>query len=386
MKKFKGLFAAAALIAAVLVPTTSSSAALVAPKTAWSACSEIKVTYCVESVSVQMLGGLTETLTYTPATAQDPKKSSEHAGYWTSETWAENHLTAGYDGLAVKIAPANAYVPHLYMDVIPVKFDGTKVTTAYQEGSDSAAVDLLLDETITFKANYGEILPGINIGQGMNINVADDGKSFTISGNPVSVSFSENTNNYLTGDSIADSTSNSLSVFMVIENDDMGMGVEGLTGKMSVTTNAPDTSTPTWNASTGEMTWIARAPHFKSDGETINDGFYRSVIPAADAAILFGLTNPADAAKALKVTIANNVSGKTVAISKITYNTKLKAIVIEHSGFQYSKNSFKIKRNPTYKKFASLKMRTCVQIKPSAPGPNTLKQKAGACGAGYRAK
>ncbi len=384
MKKFKGLLAAAALVAAVLVPATTSSAALVAPKTAWAACSPLKVTYCVDSVSVQMLGGVTETLTYTAATAQDSKLATEHAGYWTSETWSINHATAGYDGLVVKIAPANAYVPHLYMDVIPVKFDGSKVTTALQEGSDSAAVDLLLDETVTFKANYGEILPGINIGQGMNINVEDDGKAFTISGNPVSVSFSKNTNNYLTGTSAADSTSNSLSVFMVIENDDMGMGIEGLTGKMSVTTNAPDTSTPSWNANTGEMTWNARAPHFKADGETINDGFYRSVIPAADAAILWGLTNPADAAKALKITVANNVSGKSVAISKITYNTKLKAIVIEHSGFQYSKNSFKIKRNPAYKKFASLKVRTCTQSKPSLPGPNTLKQKAGACPAGYQ--
>lgn len=378
MKKFKGLLAAVALVAAVLVPSAPSSAALVAPRGAWAACSALQTEYCVSTVQLQKIGSVAEPLTFTPATAT----GGDFGGIWTSTTWAVNHATGGYDGVFVKIAPANKYVNHLYIDVVPVKLDGGKVVTAKAEGS-SYAVDLLEDETITFTADYGDILPGVNIGQGLNVNVDTADGQFTISGNPVSVSFSENTNDYKTGSSTANATTNTLSIFILVENDDAGFGVEGLTGKMSVMTNAPDTSTPTWNAASGEMSWVAQAPHFKADG-TINDGFYRSVIPAADAAVLWGLTNPADAASALNITVANNVSQKTVAIKMVSYSTKLNAIIIEHSGFQYSKNTFKIKKNPKYKKFSSIKMRTCKQKKASLPGPNVLKQKAGACPAGYK--
>jgi hypothetical protein len=380
MKKFKGLLAAATLVAAVLVPSAPSSAALVAPRSAWAACSALQTEYCVSSAQVQKIGAVAETLTFAPATAT----GGDFSGIWTSTTWAVNHSTAGYDGIFIKIAPANKFVNHLYIDVVPVKLDGGKVMTA--KGADSSyAVDLLEDETITFTADYGDILPGVNIGQGLNVNVDTAGGQFTISGNPVSVSFSENTNDYKTGTSTADATTNTLSIFILVENDDMGFGVEGLTGKMSVITNAPDTSTPSWNKNTGEMTWVAQAPHFKVDGD-INDGFYRSVIPAADAAVLWGLTNPADAATALNITVANNVSQKTVAIKLISYNSKLDAIIMEHSGFQYSKNTFKIKKNPKYKKFSSIKVRNCKQKNASLPGPNVLKQRAGACPAGYKGK
>lgn len=379
MNKIKGLLAAAALVAAVLVPSTASSAALVTPRSDWAACSALKVEYCVASASVQLIGSLAEPLTFTPATAVD---KNSYNGYWTSPTWSINHATAGYDGIFIKVAPANKYVNHLYFDVIPVKFDGSMVTMAKVAESDYA-VDLLLDETITFSANYGAILPGVNIAQGMNVEVTTGAGAITISGNPVSVSFSENTRDYRTGDSTADSTTNTLSVFLTVENDGGGFGVDGLTGKLNVTTNAPDVSTPVWNKFTGEMSWVAQAPHFKTDGE-INDGFYRSVIPAADAKVLWGLVNPKDAATALNITVANNVSGKTVAIKKISYSKALDAIIIEHSGFQYSKNTFKIKKNPRYNKFSALKSRTCIQKTKSDPGPNKLTQRAGACPAGYK--
>ena len=70
------------------------------------------------------------------------------------------------------------------------------------------------------------------------------------------------------------------------------------------------------------------------------------------------------------------------AVKKVAY--KGGNIIIEHSGFQYSANKFVIKKKPGYKGFAALKMRTCKQTKPALPGPNVLKQRAGACPAGYK--
>jgi hypothetical protein len=39
------------------------------------------------------------------------------------------------------------------------------------------------------------------------------------------------------------------------------------------------------------MEFTASAPHFAPDGATINTGFYRATIPAADAKILFGISS-----------------------------------------------------------------------------------------------
>jgi hypothetical protein len=207
-------------------------------------------------------------------------------------------------------------------------------------------------------------------------------KKLTFTGTAVPVAEAANIRQCSTEEGVASADSNQLSAYVIVENDDMGFGVDGLTGKMNITSNGTcNLSTPSWDSNTGSLTWTASAPHFKKDG-TINLGVYRAVIPAADAAVLWGLTDPSKAASALTVSVSNDGTGKVAAIKKVAY--KKGNIIIEHSGFQYSANKFVIKKKAGYRGFSAIKTRTCKQINASLPGPNTLTQKAGACPAGYK--
>jgi hypothetical protein len=106
-------------------------------------------------------------------------------------------------------------------------------------------------------------------------------------------------------------------------------------------------STPTWDQATKTFSWDASAPHFAADGTTVNQGFYKAVIPFKDAAVLWGLTNPADAATALKVSVSTEAGGSSAAISVIS--AKNNNIIIDVSGFSYSKPHLKITLQKGYK-------------------------------------
>ena len=67
-------------------------------------------------------------------------------------------------------------------------------------------------------------------------------------------------------------------------------GVGGLSGDMTITSNGfCSLSTPVWNQENKTFDFTASAPHFAPDGTTVNSGFYKAVIPATDAKLLFGL-------------------------------------------------------------------------------------------------
>jgi hypothetical protein len=150
--------------------------------------------------------------------------------------------------------------------------------------------------------------------------------------------------------------------FVVVENDDMGFGVDGMSGKMYVASNGTcGTSTPSWDETTKTLNWVAGAPHFAPDGVTTNKGFYKAVIPANDALLLWGLANPRDAVTALTVSVVQETGGPAVAVRKIAF---VKGnIVIDVSGFEYSKPKLVIKKNSKYKKFAKLSTLKCYDSK-----------------------
>lgn len=374
LNKFKGLLASAALIAAALVPISAQAAPLAVPKASWPVCSDVRLDYCVESATIQSIGGVAEPLTWTPVAA------SKLGGIWTTATWATNHAGVGYDGLFFDVKAANPFTNHLAADVLPATAAGVM---AEQVESPKYQVSLNPDDIITFTVRTGEILPGVSIGVGATMNITRTTGKLTFSGTAVPVAEAANIRQCSTEDGAASADSNQLSAYVIVENDDQGFGVDGLSGRMNITSNGTcELSTPSWDSTTGSLTWVASAPHFKKDGTTINLGVYRAVIPAADAAILFGLTRPQDAVSALTISVTNDGTGRTAAVKKVAF--KNGNIIIEDSGFQYSKNKFVIKKKASYKKFAPIKMRTCKQVKPSMLGPDTLKQKAGACPTGYK--
>ena len=130
-------------------------------------------------------------------------------------------------------------------------------------------------------------------------------------------------------------------------------------GDMVVSSNGVcDLSTPVWNAEAKEFSWTAAAPHFAADGTTPNMGFYKAVIPAADAKLLWGLDNPTDAVKALSVQVTTTESGSTSAVA--TIGVKNGKIIIDVSGFGYSRPKLKIALKKSWKPATTMLNKTTI--------------------------
>jgi hypothetical protein len=162
-----------------------------------------------------------------------------------------------------------------------------------------------------------------------------------------------------------------------------GFGVDGVSGKMMVESNGACTlATPVWNSGAKTLTWTVAAPHFSVGGSTVNKGFYKALIPVADAALLWGLTSPNDAATALLISVTSDGTSSSVATSSIS--VKGGNIIVSSTNFNFSKPTFKLSKNPKYQPSAVKKKATirCVRGK-------TIRRVTGInprCPAGYKRK
>lgn len=377
--KIKSTIAAFALAATALVPAPAN-ALLAVPKTSWPVCDQTRVTYCVESISILSLGtSAAETLNWVPSGTISTASASVSAtvplvitnagapvtGMWTSPTWDASGKSAfGYDGITIDIKTANAFVNHLFFTVQPVKYDAATGATKKAMSSTYAnsLADLNLDDQIIVKVRTGDIITGVSVGFANNLSVSSAAGSITFAGTPVPIPQVTSATQCTGETGVASAVVSSMQGFVVVENDDMGFGVDGLSGKMSVASNGQcGTSTPVWNDESKQLTWTVAAPHFAPDGVTVNKGFYKAVIPANDALLLWGLSNPKDAVSALTISVTEETGGPAVAVRKISY---IKGnIVIDVSGFEYSKPTLKITKNTKYKKFAKLATFKCYDAK-----------------------
>jgi hypothetical protein len=436
MKKFRVAAIVAAFAFSVLAPVPATAQPLTLPIGNWPVCDQVRVNYCVESVRIQSIGSVAQDLFWSAsgvaAASSYPEgaletQASEVAlpGMWSTATWGiYGHADYGYDGVFVKMSTANQFTNHLAFEVVPVKVDGGATKRANQKAGISAPTrptqpvplpiededgnlpeeieegvefaepiananyqaSLNPNDTIIATVRIGDVLPGISMGIGrvVDVNATLAGK-LVYTGTPVFTAESKSTRDCNSADGIAVANSYQIMAVTIVENDDQGFGVDGLSGKMSVTSNAScEFSTPTWDAGTQSITWVAAAPHFAADGVTLNRGFYRAVIPAADALLLWGLANPADAKLALTVSVTNDGTNKQTAIKNISFRKG--AIRIEFSNFTFSKNKFVIKKNKGYTKFASKKALTCKKLKKNKkPGKKVIKLKSAySCPAGYK--
>ena len=314
-------------------------------------------------------------------------------GRWTSPNWNSLGLNSlGYDGLYVDAKAANEFVNHVFVDVNPVLTDGNnKDNLAAQTGNKLYAANLDPDVTISVKLRTGDIKTGVTIAVGVDTEVqqANDqyGSVLTVTGNPVSVPIAKSANDCKGEAGVAVANVRQFQTLIVVQNDTTGFGVDGTSGNMYVGSNGVcGLSTPTWNPDDKTFSWQTAAPHFASDGTTQNTGFYKAVIPFQDAALLWGLTNPADAATALTVSVKTEAGGSSAAIAVVS--AKAGNIVIDVSGFGYSKPKLmigiKAGYKPSKKSISSLPLAkstvTCVLGKTTkkitAPKP--------VCPAGYK--
>jgi hypothetical protein len=366
--------AALALVTGVLAP---AQAALSVPKTPWPVCSSARTTYCVDSVSVTTAGGKTINLTWVadgqvltaPETTTVSSDTStvrtdtstvvapsipalatgrSLTGRWTSLDWSANGLDSlGYGGLYVEAKTANEFVNHVFVDVLPtITSDAKKVSLATQPDNNKYAANLDSDIYISVTVKTGEIKPGVLVGVGTNFTgdytSANGQSTIKFSGSPVTVPLAAKSADCTGEAGVAKANVRQLQAILFINNDGQSaFGVEGTSGDMTVSSNGTcDLSTPVWSAENKEFTWTAAAPHFAADGTTPNMGFYKAVIPAADAQLLWGLDNPNDAVKALSVQVTTTENGSSSAIA--TIGVKNGKIIIDVSGFGYSRPKLRI--------------------------------------------
>ena len=417
MNRIKAIIASAILVGAALAPVSAATAAptFAVPKTSFKTCDETWVTFCVESVSIQSLGmakpeelkfaksGVALGTVTAPAAPAAPVGTADAtdkpavvssvagaavAGRWSTETWsADGRNALGYDGLYVDVKAANAFTNHLFFDVRPVKVDPTSnaTTQANQADNSKFAVSLSPDDIITFKVRVGAAITDVTVGIGNSISVTKgtdaQGNTLTISGSAVPVAIAGKTADCSGEAGVAIANVSQLQATVIVANDDMGFGVDGVSGNMAVGTNGScGTSTPVWDEASKSLSWTASAPHFAKDGVTVNKGFYKASIPVNDALLLWGLSNPKDAASALTVQISTEEGGSSAALTKIA--VKNNRIIIDSSGYSYSKPTFKIVRNNKYKKWAVKAKLTCVDLKTK----KVTKVTAYTCGEGKKKK
>lgn len=361
---------AIALVAGLFIAAPpAAQAALNVPKSPWPICSSARTTYCIDAVTVTTPAGVPLALTWVPTgsdlTASESSTATDTgtvvaksippvatgravAGRWTALEWSSNDLDAlGYSGLYVEAKTANEFVNHIYIDVLPTTMNSAKsISLANQSANPKYATNLDGDLSISVTVKTGEIKPGVLVGVGTNFtgdySKANGQSVIKFTGNPVMVPLAAKSADCSGETGIAAANVRQLQAMLFINNDGQSaFGVEGTSGDMVVSSNGVcDLSTPIWNAEAKEFTWTAAAPHFAADGVTENFGFYKAIIPAADAKLLWGLDNPNDAVKALSVQVSTTEAGTSSAVATIGVSSG--KIIVDISGFKYSRPKLKI--------------------------------------------
>ena len=384
-----------ALVAGVLASVVPAQAALNVPKTSWPVCSTARTTFCVDSVTITTAGGVVVPLTWVAdgqvlATPESATVSTDTAtvtadtttvvaptiptvatgrslsGRWTSLYWSTNGLDSlGFGGLFVDAKTANEFVNHVFIDVLPTYTNAEKkVKLATQVDKPTYAVSMDPDTYISVTVKTGEIKPGVLVGVGTNFtgdySSANGLSTIKFSGSPVTVALAGKSADCSGETGVAKANVRQFQAMLFINNEGQSaFGVEGTTGDMVVSSNGVcDLSTPVWSAENKEFAWTAAAPHFAADGVTPNMGFYKAVIPAADAKLLWGLDNPNDAVKALSVQVVTEGVGSTAAVA--TIGVKSGKIIIDVSGFGYSRPKLKIALKKSWKPATTMLNKTTI--------------------------
>jgi len=321
-------------------------------------------------------------------------------GRWTHPRWESLNLgTNGYDGLYIETKAFNEFTNHFFVDVLPTLSDATnKTNIAGQVGNKGYAISLDPDLVVTVKIRAGSpqnktnVVPAVTVAVGVDVDIKytqeEAGYSFmTITGQPVTVPLAKQAQDCLGETGVAKAMVRQLQTLVVINDENSGFGIDGVSGNIYVGSNGVcSLSTPTWKEESKSFEWNAAAPHFAPDGVTVNKGFYKAVIPTKDAEILWGLTNPRDAATALQVSVTTEAGGSAGALSVIS--VKGGKIIIDVSGFEYSRPKLTIKMKPNYKpKTAATSKKSSAKTTITCVMGKTTKKVTGTapkCPAGYK--
>jgi hypothetical protein len=289
-------------------------------------------------------------------------------GRWTNPNWQGLDLGAlGYDGLYVEARSLSEYTSsQLFIDVVPTLTGADKkVKLAGQVGNKDYAVSLDADLVITAQIRIGEMKTGVTVAVGTDIVTVQDRPTgeynrLTITGGPVTVPLAKKSADCTGEAGVSKANVRQFQMISLAANDDMsGFGFDGAGGGMYVGTNGVcSISTPTWDEGTKTFSWVAAAPHFAPDGTTVNKGFYKAVIPFRDAELLWGMTKAKDAISALEISLTTEAGGTAVYQKSIL--VKNGNIIIDVSGFEYSRPKLKIGIKKSYKPATKILNKTTI--------------------------
>jgi len=364
----------------------TSYAADILPRSNFPLCSEARNTYCIQSVTFieitgEKPGDWFPTGTPVPdasgGPAVFPTFSATAATYPGRFSYQGFNTAVGYDGIYVKVGPANEFTDSMMIAFEPAGPNAEGKVARVKDETTGYVRSLSPDTSMRVVIRLGALIPAITAAVSnteefaksiVNKSVDDEGISeITFQGAPVPVPIASNTRSCAEETSVAAAKPYQLYALVAFENSRDPFGIPGLSGDMLISSNgACKLTTPTWSADTLSFSFTASAPHFAPDGTTVNRGFYRAFIPTTDAAMLFGLSDAKQAATGLDLVFEETDSGavsveRRVAVQKaktrkvVDPKTKKKVdevvraerIVISFTNFEFSspKMTIRVKKS-----------------------------------------
>lgn len=373
--------------AASASPVAANEARL--PRGDFAACSATNTSYCIESVAFIEAGSeVAGTWVPTGTAATDAQGVANTKTYVTMGTTATTYpgrwthgsfpfASRSFEGVYVKVAPANDFTDTMAVWVEPAgpasngtigRVQDTNIT------SSKRVTSLPADMGIKVTLRLGALVPAVTIAAASDATVTTANSNgvttWTWQALPTAIAQATSVADCSTSTSIAAAKPNQMYALVAFQNGRDPYGVPDLTGNMVVSSNGTcRLTTPTWNDSTDSMEFEASAPHFAPDGTTVNTGFYRAVIPAKDAGLLFGLGKVEEevveeplgteveseddtevssqgmisASKALTVEISETGDGSTQSASRsVAFDGS--NYIVTASGFTYSKKTLTMRK------------------------------------------
>jgi hypothetical protein len=365
-KKFLTISLVPALLGLAASAQSASAAAEILPRSDFPICSAERNVYCIASVTfVEPIGEkpavwIPNGTSTTGATFSTFEKVS-YSGRYSYDGF---DLARGYDGVYVRVGPANEFTDSMMIQIEPAGPGPSGQVGRVMDETTGKVRSLSPDMGIRVSVRLGALRPAITVGVSNTgaVNKAMDGETpvLTFEGTPVPVAIQNSSKDCVDETGIAAAKVYQLYAFVAFENGRDPFGIPGLSGDILVSSNGTcKLSSPTWNPTTLSFAFTASSPHFAPDGTTVNRGFYRASIPINDAAMLFGIADPNVAATALDLVFEDTEYGaqsveKRVAVTKAIEAKKDKKgkeiaaavpskIVISFTNFQFSSPKMTVK-------------------------------------------
>lgn len=373
MRKYVEKFGLSILVPALLglfiTSHTANAAAEILPRADFPICSTERNTYCISEVTfIEPAGEKPGVWLPTGSTLTSAVFTTfDKVPYIGRFTYDGFDVARGYDGVYVRVGPANEFTDTMMLAIEPAGPSATGQVGRVKDETTGKVRSLAADMGMRVVVRLGALLPAITIGvtNTAEVNKTLDGETPVLSftGYPVPVAIQNSTKDCIDETGIAAAKPYQLYALVVFENGRDPFGIPGLSGDILLSSNGTcKLTSPTWSAETLAFSFTASSPHFAPDGLTVNRGFYRATIPINDAAMLFGISDPKVAATALDLVLEDTEAGsvsveKRVAVTKpvtkteidpktkkkTTVEVKPSNIVISFTNFQFSSPKMTVK-------------------------------------------